>query len=121
VAGPLLNDHRLESYRRLGLLEELITDYLPEIQRLIDTVSAAVIDDAFDRVQEALHSLLGMSGEAGAQALYQCVRRVYVIVQDERRVPPAHEWLPQLRALADRSELALREFTTARRADTGAA
>lgn len=121
AAGPLLNEHRLESYRRLGLLDELITDYLPEIQRLIGTVSSAVAANEFERVQEALHSLLGMSGEAGAQALHQCVRRVYVTVQDERRMPPAQEWLPQMRALADRSEQALRAFTTMPRADSDAA
>jgi hypothetical protein len=48
---------------------------------------------------DALHSLLGMSGEAGAQALYQQVRKLYVPLLEEGEWPAA-TWLPQLQDLA---------------------
>jgi hypothetical protein len=51
-----------------------------------------------------------MSGEAGALALYQQVRSVYVPVLEEGRWPPADEWVPGIRALAARTEQALRDY-----------
>jgi CheY-like chemotaxis protein/signal transduction histidine kinase len=108
----LLNVGRLESYERLGLLEELLGDYLPEIRRLLDVLAEAVRDRDLERAQDALHSLLGMSGEAGALALYQRVRRIYVPVLEQRSWPEGDDWLPQLRALAARTEQALRDYGT---------
>jgi CheY-like chemotaxis protein/HPt (histidine-containing phosphotransfer) domain-containing protein len=108
--GPLLNVARLESYQRLGLLEELLADYLPEIGRLVGVLQDAMAAQDLPRAQEALHSLLGMSGEAGALALYQQVRSVYVPVLEEGRWPQAEEWVPGIRALAARTEQALRDY-----------
>ncbi len=65
--------------------------------------------------QDALHSLLGMSGEAGALALYQLVRRVYVPVLEERRWPAAADWLQQVQVLAACTEQALRDYGGAAR------
>ncbi|TFZ08202.1 ATP-binding response regulator [Ramlibacter humi] len=107
--GPLLNEARLESYRRLGLLQELLEDYLPELQRLVGVLEETVARGDLAQAQDVLHSLLGMSGEAGALALYQRVRRVYVPVLEEGRWPPAGEWA-QVRVLADRTDQALREY-----------
>lgn len=108
-AGPLLNEARLESYQRLGLLQELLDDYLPELRRLVGVLQDTVARGDLPQAQEVLHSLLGMSGEAGALALYQRVRRVYVPVLEEGRWPPAAEWA-RVRALADETDLALREY-----------
>ncbi|HYF17046.1 MAG TPA: response regulator [Ramlibacter sp.] len=108
--GPLLNEARLESYQRLGLLDELLADYLPEIRRLVLVLGDAVRAQDFGRAQDALHSLLGMSGESGALALYQLVRRIYVPVLEERRWPQAADWLAQVQVLAGRTERALREY-----------
>jgi two-component system, CAI-1 autoinducer sensor kinase/phosphatase CqsS len=106
----LLNVQRLESYRRLGMLDELLNDYLPEMARLIETLHEAVrIADVQGSIA-ALHSLLGMSGEAGAQALYQHVRRVYVPLLEEGQWPAGSAWLPQLKDLAGRTEQALRAY-----------
>jgi CheY-like chemotaxis protein/signal transduction histidine kinase len=117
--GPLLNVGRLESYERLGLLDELLGDYLPEIRRLLDVLAEAVRDRDLARAQDALHSLLGMSGEAGALALYQRVRRIYVPVLEERRWPEGDAWLTQLRGLAERTEQALRDYARKDRAAIG--
>jgi CheY-like chemotaxis protein len=110
-AAPLLNESRLESYQRLGLLEELVSDYLPEISRLVTSLGDAVQSRDLARAQEALHALLGMSGEAGALALYQLARRIYVPVLEERRWPADEHWLEQVRDLATRTEVALRDWS----------
>ncbi|MBC5786266.1 response regulator [Ramlibacter sp. USB13] len=106
----LLNLQRLESYRRLGMLEELLNDYLPEMERLVVTLREAVEGADVQGSIAALHSLLGMSGEAGAQALYQHVRKLYVPLLEQGEWPTGHQWLPQLQALARRTEEALRAY-----------
>ncbi|TFZ00928.1 response regulator [Ramlibacter henchirensis] len=108
--GPLLNVTRLESYQRLGLLEELLADYLPEIARLVGVLEQAMAEQDLKRAQEAMHSLLGMSGEAGALALYQWVRGVYVPVLEQGRWPAPEEWLPKVQELAAATEKALRDY-----------
>lgn len=106
----LLNLQRLESYRRLGMLDELLNDYVPEMARLVGKLRQAVeISDVQGSI-DALHSLLGMSGEAGAQALYQQVRKLYVPLLEQGEWPAGSTWLPQLQALAERTEHALRGY-----------
>lgn len=106
----LLNHQRLESYRRLGMLDELLNDYVPEMARLVGTLRVAVENTDIQGSIDALHSLLGMSGEAGAQALYQQVRKLYVPLLEEGEWPSGSAWLPQLQALADRTEEALKAY-----------
>ncbi|MDB5911408.1 MAG: putative histidine kinase, atypical unorthodox [Ramlibacter sp.] len=108
----LLNFSRLESYRRLGMLGELVNDYLPEMARLLGKLHDAVGRDDRETSLSALHSLLGMSGEAGAQALYQQVRRVYVPLLEQENWPPAG-WLDQLQVLAQRTDAALKAYCAA--------
>lgn len=103
----LLDLKRLESYRRIGMLEELLNDYFPEAARLVDRLEAASRQQDLKEALDALHSLLGMSGEAGALALHQLVRRIYVPMVEEHRWPPADGWLAQIRALAVRTDEAL--------------
>ncbi|MBC7467711.1 MAG: response regulator [Ramlibacter sp.] len=110
VGADLLDFKRLESYRRIGMLEELLSDYFPEAARLIDRLAAAAVRQDLQDGLEALHSLLGMSGEAGAAALHQLVRRIYVPMVEERRWPPADGWLEQIRALAIRTDQALSDY-----------
>jgi CheY-like chemotaxis protein/HPt (histidine-containing phosphotransfer) domain-containing protein len=109
-ADGLLNVQRLDSYRRLGMLEELLNDYVPEMARLVSSLEDCVAREDLQCSLAALHSLLGMSGEAGAQALYQQVRRVYVPLLEEGRWPAGSDWLPQLQELAARTEQALKAY-----------
>ena len=109
----LLNVQRLESYRRLGMLDELLNDYLPEMSRLVDKLHEAVEGGDVEGSIDALHSLLGMSGEAGAQALYQQVRKLYVPLLEEGQWPSGSMWLPQLQSLARHTEEALRAYCAA--------
>lgn len=106
----LLNTQRLESYRRLGMVEELLDDYVPEMARLVRALQEAADQHDRQRSLDALHSLLGMSGEAGAQALYQQVRRMYVPLLEHGQWPAAEDWMADLRSLAARTEAALKAY-----------
>ena len=106
----LLDSRRLENYRRLGMIDELLGDYLPEMARLVDRLDEAVAQGDLDAGLDALHSLLGMSGEAGAAALYQRVRSYYVPMLEAHRWPGGADWPAEIRALAVRTEGALRQY-----------
>lgn len=113
AAGPsdqLLNTDRLESYRRIGMLGELLDDYLPEIAGLVGKLQRQFAQDDFRACLDTLHSLLGMSGEAGAQALYQAVRRVYVPMVETLGWPQQGGWVGQVAALAADTEKALKAY-----------
>ncbi len=110
-AGPTLLDlPRLEGFRHIGMLDELLSDYLPEIARMVAILEDAVIRDDLPESTEIMHSLLGMSGEAGALALYQLVRRLYVPMVEEHRWPDQQEWLAQVKALAAQTNDALQAY-----------
>ena len=109
-AAGLLDLKRLESYCRIGMLDELLADYFPEAARLVDKLDLAAQRQDLDQGLEALHSLLGMSGEAGALAMHQLVRRIYVPMVEERRWPVAGGWLGQIRAVATRTDEALNAY-----------
>lgn len=113
VQEELLNLPRLESYRRLGMLEELLNDYQPEMSRLVETLRDAGSRGDREASLAALHSLLGMSGEAGAQALYQQVRRAYVPLLEQQQWPAGAGWLDDLQELARRTEDALKTYCAA--------
>ncbi|HEX2545460.1 MAG TPA: response regulator [Ramlibacter sp.] len=117
----LLNLQRLESYRRLGMLDELLDDYVPEMARLVEKLRHAVEVSDVQGSIDALHSLLGMSGEAGAQSLYQQVRRLYVPLLEQGEWPAGNQWLPQLQALAERTEQALRAYCADEKTRSGTA
>lgn len=108
----LLNLSRLESYKRLGMLGELVSDYLPEMARLLARLVDAAARDDKEGCLSALHTLLGMSGEAGAQALYRQVRQVYVPLLEDNRWP-AEGWVRELQSLAERSHAALNNYCIA--------
>jgi HPt (histidine-containing phosphotransfer) domain-containing protein len=80
------------------------------MDRLVLKLRAAVEGGDVQGSVDALHSLLGMSGEAGAQALYQYVRKLYVPLLEEGQWPTGTGWLPQLQSLASRTEAALRAY-----------
>jgi two-component system, CAI-1 autoinducer sensor kinase/phosphatase CqsS len=120
LPDPLLNLQRLDSYKRLGMLQELVGDYLPEMERQMATLQEAVTRSDRSASLAALHSLLGMSGEAGAQGLYQHVRELYVPLLEHGHWPVAPDWLAQLAQLAVRTDEALRAYCTAQ-ARSGAA
>jgi two-component system, CAI-1 autoinducer sensor kinase/phosphatase CqsS len=110
----LLDTVRLESYRRIGLLDELLSDYVPDIAALAAKLQRHAAAEDFTACTEALHSLLGMSGEAGAQTLYQAVRAVYVPMVETRSWPAQPDWAARIAALAAQSQVALRAYGATR-------
>jgi len=108
--GRLLDPSRLESYRRIGMLEELLDDYVPEIARLVERLEQGVARQDLAQSLDALHSLLGMSGEAGASALYRLVRAIYVPMVEERSWPAQPGWLEQISATTHQTQAALRSY-----------
>jgi two-component system CAI-1 autoinducer sensor kinase/phosphatase CqsS len=113
AAGPveqLLNTDRLESYRRIGMLTELMEDYLPELAGLVGKLQRQSAQQDFKACVDTLHSLLGMSGEAGAQALYQAVRRVYVPMVENQSWPAQTGWVGNIAALAAETDKALKDY-----------
>ena len=110
ATADLLDFKRLETYRRIGMLEELLIDYFPEAARLVDKLDRAARSEDLEEALETLHSLLGMSGEAGAAALHQLVRRIYLPMVEERRWPAGEGWVQQIRELAARTDLELTAY-----------
>ena len=109
----LLNAARLESFSRIGMLDELLGDYLPEIAALVGKMQRHAQHQNFEACSDVLHSLLGMSGEAGATALYQAVRRAYVPMVETRQWPARADWAGEIAALAARTEKALKAYRAA--------
>ncbi len=110
TVNDLLDARRLENYLRLGMIEELLSDYLPEMARLVDRLDEAVARLDLEAGLDTLHSLLGMSGEAGAAALYRRVRSYYVPMVEGHCWPTGADWTTEIRALAARTEIALRNY-----------
>jgi CheY-like chemotaxis protein/signal transduction histidine kinase len=108
--GRLLDVNRLESYRRIGMLEELLDDYMSEIARLVERLEQGVADQDLSQALDALHSLLGMSGDAGASALYRLVRTIYVPMVEARSWPAQLGWLEQISAITNQTQAALRAY-----------
>jgi len=95
----LLNTARIDSFRRLDMLDELLTGALPEMQRLASAVRAAAAAGNRAAAEDALHALLGLAGEAGAQALHAACRRHYRVLL-EHGLPADPAWTDELAGLA---------------------
>ncbi len=111
--GTVLNVQRLESYRRIGMLEELLNDYVPEIARLVSRLEHSFAERDLQVGLDALHSLLGMSGEAGALALHRLVRSVYGPMTDSGAWPADDAWLARIRTAATDAQQALQAYAPA--------
>jgi hypothetical protein len=111
----LLDRPRLASYRQLGMLDELLDDYLPEIDRLVAALTDCVARQDLGGSLDALHSLLGLSGEAGALALYRQVQRAHAPIVEGRQWPADGDlWLVQIQTLTRQTHEAFNIY----RADT---
>lgn len=112
-SAPLLNLDRLRSYRRLGMLDDLAGDYFPEVDRLLGLLREHVGKQRPEEARETLHSLLGISGEAGAQALHQHLRAVYHAVSEGGIWPTSTDWLTHADNLSASTRQALSAFLSA--------
>jgi len=113
AVDSLLNHSRLEGHIRIGMLDELLAEYVPEISALVGKLQRHAERQDFQACLDVLHSLLGMSGEVGAPALYQAVRRVYVPMVETKEWPAQAEWAVRIAALAAETVQALRAYGAA--------
>ena len=102
----VLNTRRINEFQRMGILHELLPGCLGEIRRFVARLEECLASKDRNGVRGALHSLLGMSGEAGAQALYQAVERVYGTI-NEGEWPREADWVGQIRRLVTLTEEAM--------------
>jgi two-component system, CAI-1 autoinducer sensor kinase/phosphatase CqsS len=102
----VLNTRRINEFQRMGILHELLPGCLGEIRRFVARLEECLASKDRNGVHGALHSLLGMSGEAGAQALYQAVERVYGVIS-EGEWPRETDWVAQIRRLVALTEEAM--------------
>lgn len=107
-ALPLLDVRRIGELRELGLLQELASACVEEIGQRCARVQACAASGDAAGAQQALHSLLGVTGEAGALALYELTQRFYGTLL-QGRWPAAPDWSNQLEALAQRTQRAIQE------------
>jgi two-component system, CAI-1 autoinducer sensor kinase/phosphatase CqsS len=102
----VLNTRRINEFQRMGILHELLPGCLGEIRRFVARLEECLASKDRNGVHGALHSLLGMSGEAGALALHQAVERVYGVIS-AGEWPREPDWLAQIRRLVALTEEAM--------------
>lgn len=108
VPPGLLNTRRIEDFERMGVLGELLPGCLGEIRRHIDRVEQSVAANDRATLHQALHSLVGISGEAGAQALHATAKSFYgTLVQGNWPTEP--DWTRKIRQLSVLTEQAVRD------------
>jgi signal transduction histidine kinase/ActR/RegA family two-component response regulator/HPt (histidine-containing phosphotransfer) domain-containing protein len=107
LAAPeseLLNTRRVDDFGRLGLMDEL-PGALVDMSGHLKVLEQAEASGDLEAARNALHALVGLSGECGAQALHGLARRRYAALLDGQAAsaPVATE----LRALLAATEQAL--------------
>lgn len=114
----LLNTARIESFRRLGLLDDLMPRALLDLRRHVGLIEQSLAGGERQTGLASLHALVGLAGEIGAQALHQRARERYAAWR-EGTVEPEPRWGSELRDLLAASEVALERHCGVRAADVG--
>ncbi|WP_027802200.1 ATP-binding response regulator [Paraburkholderia dilworthii] len=107
--GPLLDEKRLQELVALDLLDQTFLNGIEQIRATVDHLATSVAAREFDSAREALHMLLGVSGNIGAHALHQFVRQIYPRVV-EGEWPAEADWLARICSLSERSAPALQTY-----------
>lgn len=120
TAQPLLNIARLDEMRKFtpDLLVESVPIYLQRMRVLQERLAVGVATQEFEPVHEALHSLLGISGDCGALALHQFIRRRIYPEVDRGHWPAEPQWLETIDSLRAQSEVALLAYMDETMGDT---
>lgn len=107
--GPLLDEKHLQELVALDLLDQTFLNGIEQIRATVAKLATSVAARDFDSTREALHLLLGVSGNIGAKALHQFVRQIYPRVL-EGEWPAEADWLARICSLSDRSAPALQTY-----------
>ncbi|NCT95964.1 MAG: hypothetical protein GXD23_01235 [Comamonadaceae bacterium] len=97
------------------MVEELLKDYLPRIDLLVERLTAAANERDLQQSTDVLHSLMGMSGEAGAKALHLFSRGIYIPLLERQQWPQDADWLAKLWNLTQLTSRELRDWVEKRR------
>ena len=81
---------------------ELIDEYVPGINQLVEKLVQAERAHDLHGALDALHSLVGMSGEAGAKALYVFSRETYIPMLERQAWPESPDWAARVREMRPR-------------------
>jgi response regulator RpfG family c-di-GMP phosphodiesterase len=106
--SELLNVSRLESLRRVGLIEEAVPEALQAVRTLLGKLRDPVAGGDFETARELLHSLIGICGDVGAHALHQKMRSTYVHLIEHQQWPGAG-WCEEVLDLLARTAQAIHE------------
>lgn len=104
----LLDEARIEQLRSVDMIEDGLPLYLEQMHRQLGRLREAQAEGDFGKARDALHSLLGASGDSGAAALHQASRAIYPWLI-EQRWPPEPGWLDRLAELARATDATMRE------------
>lgn len=104
--GSLLDLERIEQFKHIGAMVHLLPEGLAEIRRIVGVLEETVQRADFRGARQALHSLVGVSGEMGARALFEMAGRHSHAVA-ENTWPEEANWLEALKQLSAESERAL--------------
>lgn len=105
--SPLLNAERINEFRRLRILDQLLPSCRAEIRAAFQRLERDVSSTDLKGALQSIHSLLGISGEAGAIALHVVVKSFHSSLINGQW-PQQNDWLAQLRDLVDTTEAAVR-------------
>ncbi|QBR01064.1 response regulator [Paraburkholderia pallida] len=116
--GELLDKEQLDELARLDLLDETFLNGITQIRSLLTQLSAAAEKQDIEAAHAALHRLLGVSGNMGAQALHALVRNVYPrLVAGQWPLEP--DWIGRITALGERSADALQTYCASAKTTRG--
>ncbi len=105
ATAPVLNARRMDDIQRLGLLHELLPGALADMRRHLQALAQAQAAADAEAATQALHALVGLSGEGGAQALHERARQHYAALLDGQ--PPDAQAVADLYRLLDATQEAL--------------
>ena len=89
---------------RLGIAKDDLPQALNDLRIRFETLAGSVAANDFEQAQNAMHSLVGISGQMGARALHQQLRAIYISMVEDRRWPAEKDWLPKLQEMFSESE-----------------
>ncbi len=107
--NALLDERHLDELVGLDMLDQTFLDGIAQLRALMGEIANGARLQDIEATHEALHRLLGVSGNIGAKALHTYGRRIYPPMV-EGRWPLEPEWVERLGALGARSAEALEGY-----------
>ncbi|WP_310118591.1 ATP-binding response regulator [Paraburkholderia terricola] len=116
--SALLDEKHLDELVALDLLDQTFINGIEQIRLLVARLAASAAAHDLTSTHEALHLLLGVSGNIGAKALHQFARQIYPRMI-EGEWPVEADWLARISMLGERSADALHAYFVSARARGG--